>query len=157
MCILLPTTRSIRAQTQTMQWMSYCLLLRKRMSSEALEEEGEWTQEDVQQISEFKYFKRSIFYLTHLLLHFFLCGMQLCRHPMLPLALLIQFMLADFFVKNLKFETIISAFKLSRQPAVLSISKTQSKATSTKEQHKKYIHHDTNLLLSCLPVSFKPH
>ena len=117
------------------------------MSSEALEEEGEWTQEDVQQISEFKYFKRSIFHLTHLLLHFFLCGMQLCRHPML----------ADFFVKNLKFETIISAFKLSRQPAVLSISKTQSKATSTKEQHKKYIHHDTNLLLSCLPVSFKPH
>ena len=48
------------------------LLLWKRMSSETLEEEDKWTQEDVQQISEFKYFKRSIFHLTHLLLHFFL-------------------------------------------------------------------------------------
>ena len=44
-----------------MQRMSPSLLLRKRMSSETLEEEGEWTQEDVQNISEFKNFKDQFF------------------------------------------------------------------------------------------------
>ena len=45
-----------------MQWMSPCLLLWTRMSSETLEEEDKWTQEDVQKISS------SIFRLTHLFL-----------------------------------------------------------------------------------------
>ena len=48
---MLPTTRSIRAQTQTMQWMSPCLLLRKRMSNETLEEGDKWTQEELQKIT----------------------------------------------------------------------------------------------------------
>jgi len=51
MCILLPTTQSIGTQTQTMQWMSPCLLLRKKMSKGTLEEEVEWTQEVVQKKS----------------------------------------------------------------------------------------------------------
>ena len=54
MCILLPTTRSIRAQTQTMQTMSPCSLLWKRMSSETLEGQDKWTQEEMQQINKNK-------------------------------------------------------------------------------------------------------
>ena len=37
-----------------MQWMSPSVLLRKRMSSETLEDEDEWTQEEMQQINENK-------------------------------------------------------------------------------------------------------
>ena len=73
MCILLPTTRSTRTQTQTMQKMSTSLLLWKRMSKGTLEEEDEWTQKVVQKKSKIKNKKNKKNFFESLRFHLYTC------------------------------------------------------------------------------------